>query len=74
MVRRPDGTVVRDPGQVQEGELLEISVARGLIVARVEPPAGPQSDQPGTGQPGTGQPDTGQPNRFRSAEPGRSEP
>ena len=27
VVRRRDGTVVRDPGQVQEGEMVEISVA-----------------------------------------------
>jgi exodeoxyribonuclease VII large subunit len=39
VVRRLDGTVVRDPGQVQEGEMVELSVARGLIAARVEPPA-----------------------------------
>ena len=37
VVRRLDGTVVRDPGQVQEGEVVELSVARGLIAARVEP-------------------------------------
>jgi exodeoxyribonuclease VII large subunit len=39
VVRRLDGTVVRGPGQVQEGELVEVSVARGRIAARVEPPA-----------------------------------
>ena len=35
-MRRSDGTVVRGPEQVQPGELLELSVARGLIAARVE--------------------------------------
>ncbi len=39
VVRQLDGTVVRDPGQVQEGEMVELSVARGLIAARVEPVA-----------------------------------
>jgi exodeoxyribonuclease VII large subunit len=39
VVRRLDGTVVRDPAQVQEGEMVELSVARGLIAARVEPSA-----------------------------------
>jgi exodeoxyribonuclease VII large subunit len=37
VVRRKDGTVVRDPAQVQVGEVVEVSVARGLIAARVEP-------------------------------------
>jgi exodeoxyribonuclease VII large subunit len=42
VVRRLDGTVVRDPGQVQPGDLLELSVARGEIAARVEAPASPE--------------------------------
>ncbi len=37
VVRLRDGTVVRDPIQVQAGEVVEISVARGLLAARVEP-------------------------------------
>jgi len=37
IVRRRDGTVVRDPAQVQEGEVIDINVAHGLIAARVEP-------------------------------------
>jgi exodeoxyribonuclease VII large subunit len=52
VVRRLDGTVVRDPVQVQEGELVELSVARGLIAARVEPPA--TLAIPGDGGPGAG--------------------
>ena len=36
VVRRLDGTVVRAPGQVGPGELVELTVARGLIAARVE--------------------------------------
>ena len=36
VVRRRDGTIVRDPAQVQEGEMVDISVAHGLIAARVE--------------------------------------
>ena len=60
VVRRPDGTVVRDPGQVDEGQLLEISVARGIILARVEPAGGPEkTGRPGGGQPGTGRPGPG---------------
>lgn len=64
VVRRLDGTVVRHPGQVQEGELLEVSVAHGLIAARVELPAmlgrpggtgGPrQSREPETAEPAHG--------------------
>jgi exodeoxyribonuclease VII large subunit len=70
VVRRPDGTVVRDPGQVHDGDLLEISVARGIIVARVEPPAGPQRDQPDAG----GEPDAGgKPDAQRSAVEGPSQ-
>ncbi len=38
VVRRLDGTVVRHPGQVQEGEILEVSVAHGVVAVRVEPP------------------------------------
>jgi exodeoxyribonuclease VII large subunit len=38
VVRRADGTVVRDPGQVGAGERLELTVARGTISARVEVP------------------------------------
>jgi exodeoxyribonuclease VII large subunit len=38
VVRRLDGTVVRHPGQVAEGELLEVSVAHGIVAVRVEPP------------------------------------
>ncbi|MGO9659153.1 MAG: exodeoxyribonuclease VII large subunit [Acidimicrobiales bacterium] len=36
VVRRLDGTVVRSPEQVGPGELVELTVARGLISARVE--------------------------------------
>jgi exodeoxyribonuclease VII large subunit len=36
VVRRLDGTVVRGPEQVAPGELVELTVARGLISARVE--------------------------------------
>lgn len=36
VVRRLDGTVVRDPLQVTEGEVVEVNVAKGLIAARVE--------------------------------------
>ena len=36
VVRRADGTIVRDPGQVGAGERLELTVARGTISARVE--------------------------------------
>jgi exodeoxyribonuclease VII large subunit len=36
VVRRLDGTVVRRPEQVGPGELVELTVARGLISARVE--------------------------------------
>jgi exodeoxyribonuclease VII large subunit len=41
IVRRVDGTVVRGPDQVAPGEIVEISVARGVIAARVEAAAGP---------------------------------
>jgi exodeoxyribonuclease VII large subunit len=60
VVRRRDGTVVRDPIQVQAGEVVEISVARGLIAARVEPrpiqelPASQGTVSQGTG--GRGEP------------------
>jgi exodeoxyribonuclease VII large subunit len=60
VVRRRDGTVVRDPIQVQAGEVVEISVARGLIAARVEPrpiqelPASHETVSQGTG--GRGEP------------------
>lgn len=37
VVRRLDGTVVRGPEQVVDGELVEVTVARGVIAARVEP-------------------------------------
>jgi exodeoxyribonuclease VII large subunit len=37
VVRRLDGTVVRGPDQVTPGELVEMTVARGVISARVEP-------------------------------------
>jgi exodeoxyribonuclease VII large subunit len=58
VVRRRDGTVVRDPIQVQAGEVVEISVARGLIAARVEPrpiqelPASQGTVSQGTGRRG----------------------
>jgi exodeoxyribonuclease VII large subunit len=48
VVRRRDGTVVRDPAQVQEGEMVDISVAHGLIAARVE------ADGRGSGGRGSG--------------------
>jgi exodeoxyribonuclease VII large subunit len=42
VVRRSDGAVVRGPEQVQPAEVLELTVAHGLIAARVEPrPADP---------------------------------
>ena len=46
VVRRLDGTVVRGPEQVGTGEVLELSVARGVIAARVEP-AGGRADERG---------------------------
>jgi len=46
VVRRVDGMVVRDPDQVAPGEVVEVTVARGLIAARVEAP-GPH---PGAGR------------------------
>jgi exonuclease VII large subunit len=36
VVRRLDGTVVRGPEEVGLGELVELTVARGHISARVE--------------------------------------
>jgi exodeoxyribonuclease VII large subunit len=36
VVRRLDGTVVRGPDQVAMGDLVELTVARGHISARVE--------------------------------------
>jgi exodeoxyribonuclease VII large subunit len=47
VVRRADGTVVRGPDQVRTGEVLEVTVARGVIAARVEPAGG---DQPKDGK------------------------
>jgi exodeoxyribonuclease VII large subunit len=49
VVRRLDGSVVRGPEQVRPGDLLELSVARGLISARVEAPLGGQSSPPRVG-------------------------
>ena len=36
VVRRVDGTVVRGPDEVAPGDLVEVTVARGVIAARVE--------------------------------------
>jgi exodeoxyribonuclease VII large subunit len=36
VVRRADGSVVRGPGQVVDGELVEITLAHGKVAARVE--------------------------------------
>ncbi len=36
VVRRADGTVVRGPDQVAAGEIVEVTVARGVLAARVE--------------------------------------
>ncbi len=36
VVRRADGTVVRGPDQVAPGEIVEVTLARGVIAARVE--------------------------------------
>jgi exodeoxyribonuclease VII large subunit len=41
IVRRVDGTVVRGPDQVAPGEIVEVTVARGVIAARVEAATGP---------------------------------
>jgi len=40
VVRRADGTVVRGPDQVAAGEIVELTVARGVIAARVEAAGG----------------------------------
>jgi exodeoxyribonuclease VII large subunit len=44
IVRRVDGTVVRGPDQVAPGEIVEVTVARGVIAARVEVAAGPNPE------------------------------
>jgi exodeoxyribonuclease VII large subunit len=41
VVRRADGTVVRGPDQVAPGDIVEVTLARGVIAARVEAAAGP---------------------------------
>jgi exodeoxyribonuclease VII large subunit len=47
VVRRADGTVVRGPDQVAPGEIIEVTVARGVIAARVETDAGPRPGSSG---------------------------
>ncbi len=42
VVRRQDGQVVRDPGEVVDGQLLELTLARGRLAAYAAP-AGPGS-------------------------------
>jgi exodeoxyribonuclease VII large subunit len=46
IVRRGDGSVVRGPDQVAPGEIIEVTVARGVIAARVEAAAGPSPERP----------------------------
>jgi exodeoxyribonuclease VII large subunit len=41
VVRRADGTVVRGPDQVAPGDIVEVTLARGVIAARVERSGGP---------------------------------
>jgi exodeoxyribonuclease VII large subunit len=36
VVRRADGTVVRGPDQVAAGEIVAVTVARGVLAARIE--------------------------------------
>jgi exodeoxyribonuclease VII large subunit len=45
IVRRGDGSVVRGPDQVAPGEIIEVTVARGVIAARVEAAAGPSPER-----------------------------
>lgn len=55
IARRTDGAVVRDPAQVQAGELLELQVARGVVEVRVVGVPAPGAGPAGAGPAGTGQ-------------------
>jgi hypothetical protein len=44
VARLADGTVVRDPAQAAAGAVLNVSVARGTLVTRVE--GGSEETQP----------------------------
>jgi exodeoxyribonuclease VII large subunit len=60
VVRRQDGTVVRDPAQVRPGELVDLTVARGTVTARVEAAGRPAAE-------GRRAPDEGRPPQVARA-------